>query len=120
MKKRNLLLTLILAICLPWVANGQKLVDYTVTTGTTTYSSIADNGGTLLSSVTGDGGSQTVALPFDFTFGETTFTSGTTLTVRADGYLYFGSSNPGHSSKTAWTSTSNYQVIAPFFTVMVE
>ena len=114
MKRKSLLFALLLAIGLPWAANAQPLSTYSVTVGTVTYTSIADNGGTLLSSVTGDGGSQTVALPFDFPFGETTFTSGTTLTVRADGYLYFGSSNPGHSSKNAWTSTSSYQIISPF------
>ena len=115
MKSKHLLLLMLLALFAPWAANAQPLSTYSVTVGTETYTSIADNGGTLLSSVTGDGGSQTVALPFDFPFGETTFTSGTTLTVRADGYLYFGSSNPGHQSKNAWTSTSSYRIISPFF-----
>ncbi len=115
MKQVLRFLALAALICVPWVTQAQSLSDYTVTTGTETYTSIADNGGTLLSDVTGDGGTQTVALPFAFKFGETTYPSGTTVTVRADGYLYFGSTSPNHSCKSAWTSTStNYYVIAPF------
>ena len=111
MKSKRLLLLLLLAIGLPWAANAQDLADYTLTVGTETYTSIAaDN--LRLTSVYGDGGYQSVTLPFSFPFGEGNYTS---VTVRADGYLYFGSlsSYPGHSSKTAWTSSS-YSVIAPF------
>ncbi|MBQ3950436.1 MAG: hypothetical protein II661_08180, partial [Bacteroidales bacterium] len=108
-------LLLIAALCVPWVTQAQELSTYSVTTSTTTYTSIA-NADSLLSSVDGDAGTQTVALPFNFDFGETTYLAGTNLTVRADGYIYFGSSSPGHSSKSAWTSTTNYSLIAPLIT----
>jgi len=104
---------LILLFLLPLgKAWGQTLAEYTVTTGTQTYSSIASSSN-LLSSVTGDAGYQTISLPFDFPFGETSFLAGTNVTVRADGYLYFGTYAPGHTCNAAWTTTS-YQVIAPF------
>ena len=91
---------------------GQELSEYTVTKSSATYTSIASTTN-LLSSVSGDAGTQTVSLPFAFPFGETTFASGTNVTVRADGYLYFGTSAPGHTCSGAWTSSS-YQLIAPF------
>ena len=98
----------------PFGLRAQTLSEYTVTTSTETYTSIAD-ATLLLSSVDGDDGTQTVTLPFNFPFGENTYPAGTTLTVRADGYVYFGSANPGHSSKSAWTNTTtNYCLIAPF------
>ena len=113
MFKKSLLLMLLMALMAPWAAKGQTLSEYTLTVGSETYTSIAttDN---KLTSVSGDGGTQKVALPFDFNFGENTYTAGTEFTVRSDGYLYFGSTGPGHSSKSAWTSSSNYYVIAPF------
>ena len=115
MKKKLSILMLLAALIVPWASKAQNLSEYTVTTGTTTYASIA-NADSLLSSVTGDGGTQTVVLPFNFPFGEDVYLAGTSITVRADGYLYFGSTNPGHSSKSAWTSTTDYSLIAPLIT----
>ena len=106
-------LTLLAFLMVPWVMQAQTLAEYQLSVGSTTYTSIADPS-LLLSSVNGDGGTQTVALPFDFAFGETTFTAGTNVTVRADGYLYFGTSSPGHQSRNAWTG-STYKVISPYF-----
>ena len=105
---------LLVALLVPWASRAQ-LADYSLTTGTTTYTSIA-NADSLLSSVTGDAGTQAVAMPFNFPFGEDVIAAGTNLTVRADGYVYFGTSSPGHSSNTAWTSATNYSLIAPLIT----
>ena len=115
MKKFVQLLTLAALLCVPWATQAQNLSDYTVTTGTETYVSIAD-ADSLLSSVNGDGGTQTVQLPFNFAFGETVYPAGTNVTVRADGYIYFGTTSPGHSCKSAWTATTNYALIAPLIT----
>ena len=112
MKKLLSVLMLIAALIVPLASNSQSLYEYTLQTGTTTYTSIA-NADSLLSSVTGDAGTQVVNLPFYFPFGEDTYNS---VTVRADGYLYFGTTSPGHSCKSAWTSTTNYSLIAPLIT----
>ena len=112
MKKHLSMLMLLAALLVPWASKAQSLADYTLQTGTETYTSIA-NADSLLGSVTGDAGTQVVNLPFFFPFGEDTYNS---VTVRADGYLYFGTASPGHSSKTAWTSTTNYSLIAPLIT----
>ena len=112
MKKQLSMLMLLAALLVPWASKAQSLADYTLQTGTETYTSIA-NADSLLGSVTGDAGTQVVNLPFFFPFGEDTYNS---VTVRADGYLYFGTASPGHSSKTAWTSTTNYSLIAPLIT----
>ncbi|MBP3763512.1 MAG: hypothetical protein J6I49_06510, partial [Bacteroidales bacterium] len=113
--RKRLFFVLALAALLPLGMRAQELGDYAVSVTQETYTSIA-SASQLLSSVNGDGGSQTVALPFNFVFGAQTYTQGTTLTVRPDGYIFFGTTSPGHNAKTAYESTSaNYYAIAPFF-----
>ena len=115
MKKQLSLLMLVAAMLLPLASRSQGVNTYTIASSTTTYTSIATTSN-LLSSVTGDAGTQAVSLPFTFPFGETVYPAGTQLSVRADGYVYFGNTQPGHSCKSAWTSTTNYSLIAPLIT----
>ncbi|MBR1766404.1 MAG: choice-of-anchor J domain-containing protein, partial [Bacteroidales bacterium] len=115
MKRFLTCLFLAATLLLPLGTRAQQLADYTVSVTQETYTSIA-SASRLLSSVNGDGGVQTVALPFNFVFGEQTYTLGTTLTVRPDGYVFFGTNSPGHNAKTGYEATSsNYYAIAPFF-----
>ncbi|MBR1766673.1 MAG: fibronectin type III domain-containing protein, partial [Bacteroidales bacterium] len=100
----------VMALMMPLTALAQQLGAYSISVSQETYTSIA-SASRLLSSVNGDGGNQTVTLPFSFTFGETTFPQGTPLTVRADGYIYFGSTGPGHYVYNAWTTS--HKVICP-------
>lgn len=111
MKIRRLFLLLSLALVVSWTANAQSLWEYTLTVGTETYTSIADEA-LLLTDVNGDGGTQTVTLPFEFKFGETTYAQGTQVTVRADGYLYFSGSYTNHHIRDAWTR-NDCKVIVP-------
>ena len=111
MKIRRLFLLLSLALLVPWAANAQSLWEYTLSVGTETYTSIADEA-LLLTGVNGDGGTQAVTLPFEFKFGETTYAVGTQITVRADGYLYFSGSYTNHHIRDAWTR-NDCKVIVP-------
>ena len=88
---------------------GQNLTEYTVSKSNTTYSSIASDDNRL-ANVSGDGGTQTITLPFNFPFGESIYSS---VTVRSDGYLYFPGSTSGHYVYNAWTAT-NWYAIVPF------
>ncbi len=110
--KKRLLIAFALALMVPWAARAQSMQDYSLSASNVTYTSFA-NADSLLSYVNGDGGTDTVVLPFNFPFGDSLYTAGTNMMVRADGYVYFGSTNPGHSSNTAWTSSTNYSLISP-------
>ena len=46
MKSKRLLLTLLLALIVPWAAMAQTLAEYTVTTGSETYTTIVGVEGT--------------------------------------------------------------------------
>ena len=111
MKKVLLFLTFALT-CFTWGAKGQKLSDYTLTVSHETYTSIATTENRL-TGVYGDFFSQSVTLPFIFAFGDSSFTS---VSVRVDGYLYFGSTASQHVYK-AWSdwSDSSFRVIVPIF-----
>ena len=113
MTKTKQFLTFLAAIAMAGGVNAQQLSDYSVTVGNETFMSIASTEH-LLSSVDGDGGSQTVALPFNFRFGETLYGQGTTLTVRADGYVYFGATSANHNAAAAYTNSFvDYYFICP-------
>ena len=113
MRKKFRFALMLVAMLGPWAAGAQQLADYSVSVDAEEYGSIA-SAANLLSNVDGDAGSQTVTLPFTFAYGETTYAQGTTLTVRADGYIYFGSNTPGDNAGSAWTTTSTqYSAIAP-------
>ena len=79
-------------MAVPFVTQAQSLVDYTVTTGSTTFTSIAATG-TQLSFTTNDDGYATVDFPFNFGYGESVFTTGTKIACSANGFLYLGSSS---------------------------
>ena len=104
-----------MALMLPLVAHGQSLRDYTASSEQGEWQSIASTG-TLLASVTGDYGYQTLALPFDFMFGQSEYPAGTNITVRADGFVKLRGSNSGSGSHHAveyWNGQST-SIISPF------
>lgn len=84
MKKTTLFLTLLLIGVS--VTQAQRLNSYTVSTDYAPYVSIASTG-TQLTSVVGDQGWQTFAMPFDFAFGENLIAQGTEVVARADGHI---------------------------------
>lgn len=79
---------LVLAATLLFVATAtaQKVSTYTTSIDYEEYVSIAATG-TQLTSVVGDMGTQTIAMPFEFEFGEHTIAQGSTIRVRADGHV---------------------------------
>lgn len=84
MKKQALIIAAV--ALLTCTATAQKLSIYTTSVGFEEYVSIASTG-TQLASVVGDAGNQTIAMPFDFEFGEHTIAQGSSLLVRADGHV---------------------------------
>ena len=105
--------TLLLALLLATpVATAQTLTTYTATSAPGEWQSIAQTG-TLLASVTGDYGTQTLALPFDFMFGQSDYPQGTTITVRADGFVVMRGSSGGHAALNYWNQSSS-SIISPF------
>ena len=105
--------TLLLALLLAApVATAQTLTTYTATSAPGEWQSIAQTG-TLLASVTGDYGTQTLALPFDFMFGQSDYPQGTTITVRADGFVVMRGSSGGHAALNYWSQPSS-SIISPF------
>lgn len=104
-------LTLVMAL-LPLLAQGQYLQNYTAASSAGEWQSIAQSG-TLLASVTGDYGTQTLALPFDFMFGQSDYPQGTAVTVRADGFVVMRGSGSSHSALNYWNQPS-YSIISPF------
>lgn len=103
---------LLVVALLPLLAQGQYLQDYTATSEPGEWQSIVATG-TLLSSVTGDYGTQQLALPFDFMFGQSDYPQGTNITVRADGFVVMRGYSSGHSAMNYWSSTSS-SIISPF------
>lgn len=88
----------ILAVALAMAILGghaQPVSSYTLSTDHQPWVSIASTG-TQLTSVVGDYGTQTLTMPFNFDFGETTITQGTTIRVRCDGHLVLSSAEGSH------------------------
>lgn len=116
-------ITLLLAIALLFSvgARAQKLNTYTVSTNNEPYVSIASTG-TQLTSVVGDMGWQTFALPFDFPFGEHLVAQGTQVLARADGHIVLDrqsipSGNPPNGYDNAYNyynASYHYYAIVPF------
>ena len=104
-----------MAFMLPLMACGQNLRDYTASSEPGEWQSIASTG-TLLASVTGDYGNQTLALPFDFMFGQSEYPAGTNITVRADGFVRLrtnSGSGLSHNAIAYWDDQST-SIISPF------
>ena len=104
-----------MAFMLPLMACGQNLRDYTASSEPSEWQSIASTG-TLLASVTGDYGNQTLALPFDFMFGQSEYPTGTNITVRADGFVRLrtnSGSGLSHNAIAYWDDWST-SIISPF------
>ena len=109
--KRTLFLLLAL---LPMLVQAQRLSDYTVSVSTGGWNSIAQTG-TQLSSVVGDYGFQTVALPFDFSFGLSDFPAGSNVCVRCDGFIKLrGVCSSGSHDALAYWDNGSTAVISPF------
>ena len=92
--------------------SAQTLTTYTASSAPGEWQSITQTG-TLLASVTGDYGTQTLALPFDFMFGQSDYPQGTTITVRADGFVVMRGSSGGHAALNYWSQPSS-SIISPF------
>lgn len=113
--RRTLITILCASLLFPFAAQAQMLHTYTATSEAGEWQSIAQTG-TLLTSVTGDYGQQTVALPFDFMFGLSDYPAGTNIMVRADGFVKLcGGSNSGgsHDAIDYWNSQAT-SIISPF------
>ncbi|MBR1549461.1 MAG: T9SS type A sorting domain-containing protein [Bacteroidales bacterium] len=95
-------------------AQAQILSAYSVETDNAPWVSIASTG-TQLASVVGDGGRQSISMPFDFEFGDGVIAQGTTVYVRSDGYLIL-SNNPGSHDSYGYYS-GGAPVIVPFLLV---
>lgn len=79
----------LLTIALTLIAMGAKaqgVSTYVMSTDSAPWASIASTG-TQLTSVVGDFGTQTLAMPFDFDFGETHIAQGSNIRVRSDGHV---------------------------------
>lgn len=92
--------------------SAQTLTTYTASSAPGEWQSITQTG-TLLASVTGDYGTQTLALPFDFMFGQSDYPQGTAITVRADGFVVMRGSSGGHAALNYWSQPSS-SIISPF------
>lgn len=99
-----------MSLLLATFLHGQAVRTYTMSTDNQPWVSIATTG-TQLTSVVGDYGTQTLTMPFDFDFGETTIAQGTTIRVRCDGHLVL--SNESGSHYGASYSTGNTLAIVP-------
>lgn len=91
------LLLMVTILLVPWVGQSQELGDYQLTVDTTTFTSIVSTGSSVSFSSTDDGYGS-VNLPFDFPFGESLVTSGSSLCVGSNGYLFLTGT---YSSTTA-------------------
>lgn len=94
------------------MALAQTLTTYTATSEPGEWQSITTTG-TQLTSVTGDYGTQTLAMPFDFMFGQSDYQQGTNITVRADGFVVMRGSGGNHNALNYWNQPS-YSIISPF------
>ena len=106
MKRTITLLLLLAALAAPTALRAQALLDYSLTVSQTTWQSIASTG-TQLTTVYGDAGIDSVAVPFPMWVGERFFPAGTKLRFRSDGYVFFGpASGATHFSYNLYNSTS--------------
>lgn len=96
------------------MAQSQLLSNYVVSTDYQPWVSIAPTA-TLLNHVVSDGGTQTITMPFTFLFGEGTITQGTTIYLRADGYMVL-INNPGSHNAYSYYN-GGAPVIVPFLLV---
>lgn len=112
MKKKIFLLACLLLGC--GVLSAQGVQSYQMWTNTEEYVSIVSTG-TRLTSVVGDGGTQNIAMPFEFPFGEATIAQGDPVCVRADGYMLMNSGTGSHNAY-GYCNTGT-RVIVPFLLV---
>ena len=88
--------------------NAQDLVDYICTSTTETYVPLGTSA-TVMSPSSQDDGYAALTLPFNLSFGNATFNSGSSIYVCTNGYITL---NTSYSSTTPSTS-GNYSVISP-------
>ena len=95
----------------PFLTRAQSgFSDYTFNVGSTTYTSIVGNGGTSLNLTTDDGYS-TLAMPFDFQFGQTLIATGTNIYPGSNGYIVLGGT--AGLTNTTINPTTQYNIIHP-------
>jgi len=113
MKSKRLLLTLLLALLVPWAAQAQevvqKLTNYELSTDVTTFNSIVSTG-TQLSFSDDDDGSAAINFPFNFAYGESNFTTSQKIACSANGFIQLGSSA---TSGTTGSYSGTNRVITP-------
>ena len=88
--------------------NAQDLVDYICTSTTETYVPLGTSA-TVMPPSSQDDGYAALTLPFNLSFGNATFNSGSSIYVCTNGYITL---NTSYSSTTPSTS-GNYSVISP-------
>ena len=108
MKKIYVFLMLFFVGSLLPQVSAQRLAEYTCTSSLGTYTPVSSSATVMSPSSTDDGSAQ-LALPFNFAFGEETFSSGSTIYVGTNGYITL---NANYTSTTPSTS-GNYSVISP-------
>ena len=110
--KNKLQLLIAMMLCTLWVAGSYAqtvyIEDYTCSSSMETYTPLGSTA-TVLSPTTDDDGYATLSLPFAFTFGSTTMTSGSSIYMSVNGFITL---NTSYSSTTPSYSGS-YDVISP-------
>ena len=102
--KKHFYFLLLAALLVPWAVNAQTLPEYNFAVDATEFNSIVSTG-TAMSFSTLDDGYASTTLPFDFSFGESTFTAGSPIACSANGFIYLGaSSTSGTTGSYAGTS----------------
>lgn len=102
--KKFILLPLILLLASVW-AKAQGVKTYGLSVDNQEYVSIAASG-TQLTSVVGDGGTQLLAMPFNFDIGETTIAQGTSIRVRSDGHVVLSNATGSHYGSSYATGST--------------
>lgn len=115
--KRTVLKTIFFLLSLSVVgrAAAQSLIDYTLVYDNSTFQTIVGtDGAQKLAAVSGDNSFDYTTLPFSFPFGEARIEVGTRVNISSNGYLFFGSVNPGDYVASVWGNSGlSYRIIAP-------
>ncbi|MCQ2296706.1 MAG: fibronectin type III domain-containing protein, partial [Bacteroidales bacterium] len=118
MKKHLQILSLVAALCLPWMGYAQTLDEYGFSTGTDTskWIPVPTSITSMISAGAGDYGVSTVHnLGFSFPFAEGSYTQ---FSVNADGNLCLGSTVTGTSYYSTPFSSSNANYNSPKINMM--
>lgn len=110
----RLCLSLVITLVACVQANAQANL-YTFSQSNGTYTPLASP--TVLGTGTGtaDDNTYQVALPFDFTFNDVAYSSGTNISVNSNGFVAFGTTTPTGATYTPLSSTTAYAGAAAAF-----